>query len=73
MSTAERVDEASTTSRGPDVPSLDDAAMAEAVLDLRALITAGGCYRSWVAGPVGLGTTESGVAARLRRVAGWFS
>jgi DNA-binding MarR family transcriptional regulator len=38
---------------------LDDAAMAEAVTNLRALIMAGESYRLAVAGSGGLGTTES--------------
>jgi DNA-binding MarR family transcriptional regulator len=47
------------TSRGDGASVLDDAAMAEAVTNLRALIMAGESYRLAVAGSGGLGTTES--------------
>lgn len=53
------VDEVSPSRQADDYPGLDDAAMAQAVLNLRALIMAGERYRMSVAASVGLGTTES--------------
>jgi DNA-binding MarR family transcriptional regulator len=52
-------DEVSLAPRTHDAPVVDDATMAEAVTNLRALIMAGERYRLSVAVSGGLGTTES--------------
>jgi DNA-binding MarR family transcriptional regulator len=54
-----RVDEVSPAPPSDARPELDDVALAQAVLNLRALIMAGERYRMSVAASVGLGTTES--------------